>query len=135
MKATSCAWDTGDPLPSAASAVVMIEDVIEEGGLVSLYGERHTMAVRAQDRRGHQRGRYDPALLFPITSACMGAMLAAGVMTGRGHTLAGSGIIPTGNEIVPPPRTPAAGDFIEFKLDHLLRHADEWAAAEGTIPS
>lgn len=119
--------DTGDPLPINFDAVIMIEDVIElEDGKIRL----HEAAVPWQHVR--QIGEDICAGEMIVTSntviqpATIGAMLAGGVLVVnvKRHLLVG--IIPTGDEIVPPTRNPKSGDIIEFNSSIFSAMLEQW---------
>lgn len=126
--------DTGDPLPPGCDAVVMIEDVIEEGGLVSLYAA----AVPWQYIRQIGEDISASDMIVPsftaITPACMGAMLAAGVMQVEVVKRPVVGIIPTGDEIVPPTENPGAGDIIEFNSTIFSGMLTQWGCQPKVYP-
>ncbi len=72
--------DTGDPLSSGCNAVVMIEDVIEENGMAVLYAAAVPWQHIRQIGEDISAGDMIVPSFTTITPACMGAMLAAGVM-------------------------------------------------------
>lgn len=126
--------DTGDPLPEDCDAVVMIEDVVETDGGVSLY----TVATPWQHVRqiGEDICKGDMLLtsFSEITPASMGAMLAAGVLEVTVIKRPKIGIIPTGDEIVAPSDHPKAGDIIEFNSTIFGAMLAEWGAETITYP-
>lgn len=107
--------DTGQPLPSWANAVIMIERVRElDGGAVSidaaatpwqnvrLVGE-DVVATELLLPRNHRLRPYD-----------LGAALAAGHTTVRVKARPRVAIIPTGDEITGPGETARPGEIIDF---------------------
>ncbi|NPV42041.1 MAG: molybdopterin biosynthesis protein [Anaerolineae bacterium] len=126
--------DTGDPLPAGCDAVVMIEDVIEESGMVSLY----TPAVPWENIRQIGEDISAGDMIVPsftaITPACMGAMLAAGVMQIEVVKRPLVGIIPTGDEIVPPTENPGSGDIIEFNSTIFSGMLTQWGCQSRVYP-
>lgn len=126
--------DTGDPLPEGCDAVVMIEDVVEADGSVLLY------APAAPWQHVRQIGEDICAgdMLLPsfsvITPAAMGAMLASGVLEIAVVRRPVIGIIPTGDEIVPPTGNPGTGDIIEFNSAIFGGMLEEWGAVPRAYP-
>jgi putative molybdopterin biosynthesis protein len=126
--------DTGDPLPAGCDAVVMIEDVIEEGGLVSLYAPAVPWENIRQIGEDISAGDMILPSFTSITPACMGAMLAAGVMQVEVVKRPLVGIIPTGDEIVPPTENPGAGDIIEFNSTIFSGMLTQWGCQPKVYP-
>lgn len=126
--------DTGDPLPPGCDAVVMIEDVIEADGGVRLY---HASAPWQHVRQiGEDICAGD--MLLPsfseITPAAIGALIAGGV-----HEIAVVkkpvvGIIPTGDEIVPPTPAPGQGEIPEFNSAIFSARLRQWGAEPVVFP-
>ena len=115
--------DTGDPLPEGCDAVVMIEDVVfGEGNSHADLGTCPVILLQAIAPWGNVRqiGEDICAGEMLLTSnarikpAAMGAMLAAGVQEVRVLARPRVGIIPTGDEVVPPSAHPKPGDVMEF---------------------
>ena len=115
--------DTGDPLPEGCDAVVMIEDVVyAEGDSVDDLGSCPVTLYAAIAPWGNVRqigedicaGEMLLTSNVRIQSAAMGAMLAAGVQQVRVVARPKVGIIPTGDEVVPPSANPQPGDVMEF---------------------
>ena len=115
--------DTGDPLPEGCDAVVMIEDVVfGEGNSHADLGKCPVILYAAIAPWGNVRqiGEDICAGEMLLTSnarikpAAMGAMLAAGVQEVRVLGRPRVGIIPTGDEVVPPSAHPKPGDVMEF---------------------
>ncbi|MBQ6380037.1 MAG: molybdopterin biosynthesis protein [Clostridia bacterium] len=107
--------DTGDPLPERCDAVIMVEDLVECGA-----GEYQIMApvVPWQNVRQVGEDLCMGDMIAPagteLTPALCGALLAGGITRIEVLKQPLVGIIPTGDEIVPPTADPAAGDIIEF---------------------
>lgn len=107
--------DTGDPLPEGMDAVVMIEDVVYEGGdVASLRVAAHPW----QHIRQIGEDICQEEMVLPsnteISPAAIGAMLASGIGTVWVYKKPVVGLIPTGDEIVPPKPDPQRGEIIEF---------------------
>ena len=126
--------DTGDPLPSGCDAVVMIEDVIEGDRFVTLY----TAAAPWQHIRQIGEDISAGDMIIPsftvITPSCMGAMLAAGVLHVNVVKRPVIGIIPTGDEIVPPTKKPGEGDIIEFNSTIFSSMLTDWGCVPKVYP-
>ncbi len=122
--------DTGDPLPSGCNAVVMMEDVIEDNGSITLY----TAAVPWQHIRQIGEDISAGDMIIPsfttITPSCVGAILAAGVLEVEVVKRPIVGIIPSGDEIILPTDSPSEGDIIEFNSSIFSGMLTDW----GCIP-
>ena len=126
--------DTGDPLPDNCDAVVMIEDVIETDNGVDLFAA----AVPWQHIRQIGEDISANDMILPsytkITPASMGAMLASGVMRVKVVKQPVVGIIPTGDEIVPPTDNPGEGEIIEFNSTIFSAMLQSWGATPMVYP-
>jgi putative molybdopterin biosynthesis protein len=126
--------DTGDPLPPGCDTVIMIEDVIEDAGLISLYES----AVPWQNIRQIGEDISAGDMILPsftvITPAGMGAMLAAGVLNIDVVQKPVVGIIPTGDELVSPTQEPSEGDIIEFNSTIFSGMLTEWGCVPRIYP-
>ncbi|HHW01129.1 MAG TPA: molybdopterin biosynthesis protein [Clostridiaceae bacterium] len=121
--------DTGDPLPSGFDAVVMIEDVINLGdGTVKLLKS----AVPWQHVRQIGEDICAGDMILPsntvIEPATIGAMLAGGIQEVWVWKRPLAGIIPTGDEIVPPGGTPEEGKIMEFNSSIFSSMLSKWNA-------
>ncbi len=129
------AVDTGDPMPEGCDAVVMAEDVVgQEDGSVRL----HAAAVPWQHIRqiGEDicAGEMILASHVEISPSAMGAMLAAGVLEAAVLRRPVVGIIPTGDEVVPPTASPEPGDVVEFNSAIFSAMLVQWGAEPRTFP-
>ena len=122
--------DTGDPLPVDCDSVVMIEDVVEGEGFFTLYAAAVPWQNIRQIGEDISAGDMIISSYTAITPACMGAMLAAGVLQVEVIKKPVIGIIPTGDEIVSPTDKPGEGDIIEFNSTIFSGMLTEW----GCIP-
>ena len=107
--------DTGDPLPEGCDAVIMIEDVVKnDGGSVTI----HAAAAPWQHIRQIGEDVCAGEMILPsfseITPSAIGAMIAGGVTEADVIARPVVGIIPTGDEIVPPKPDPKPGEIMEF---------------------
>jgi putative molybdopterin biosynthesis protein len=126
--------DTGDPLPRGCDAVVMIEDVIEAEGGVKLFSAcvpwQHIRQIGEDISAGD--------MLLPsyteIGAAAIGAMIAGGVLELEVTRKPVVGIIPTGDEIVPPTTDPKEGDILEFNSSIFSAMLSQWGAVPVTFP-
>ena len=128
--------DTGQPLPSWANAVIMIEKVrelgedavsIDEAAVpwqnVRLVGE-DVVATELLLPRNHRLRPYD-----------LGAMLAAGHTTVRVKARPRVAIIPTGDEITAPGTTARPGQIIDFNSTVLAAMVAECGGAPEVFPA
>ena len=107
--------DTGDPLPDNADAVIMVEDLIEgENGNYEIIAS----VVPWQNVRQVGEDICMGDMIAPsgtvLTPSLCGALLAGGITEIEVIKKPLVGIIPTGDEIVPPTANPEKGDIIEF---------------------
>ncbi|MEG2421827.1 MAG: molybdopterin-binding protein, partial [Oscillospiraceae bacterium] len=135
LKSDYVVVDTGDPLPEDCDGVVMVEDVVDgENGTVTLYGA----AVPWQNVRQIGEDICAGDLLLPsfsqLTPAALGALLAGGVLAVKVLKKPVVGIIPTGDEIVPPCQEPKKGDIIEFNSAIFSAMLTGWGAEPVTFP-
>ena len=127
--------DTGDPIPEGCDAVVMIEDVVRQSdGCVKLFAP----AAPWQHIRQIGEDICAGEMILPshsrISPAAIGSMLAGGVLEVEVLRRPVVGIIPTGDEIVPPTSDPKAGDIIEFNSSIFSAMLSDWGADAVTFP-
>ena len=127
--------DTGDPLPDGADAVVMAEDVInDDAGHVTLRAAvppwQHVRQVGEDICMGDMIAPTNTL----VTPALIGAFLAGGVTAVPVKKRPLFGIIPTGDEIVPPTAAPQKGEIIEFNSSVFSAMLREWDADAKTYP-
>jgi len=127
--------DTGDPLPADCDAVVMIEDVVEtDTDDILLY----SAAAPWQHVRQIGEDICEGDMLLPsrteITPAAMGAMLAGGILDVAVVKKPIIGLIPTGDEVVPPSKAPSPGDVMEFNSAIFSGMLEEWGTVPKTFP-
>lgn len=135
--------DTGDPLPDGCDAVVMIEDVVfSEGNTMEDLGSCPVTLFASVAPWGNVRqiGEDICAGEMLLTSnvrvqpAAMGAMLAAGVQTVNVIAKPRVGIIPTGDEVVPPSADPQPGDVMEFNSTIFSGMVRQWGGEPVVYP-
>ena len=126
--------DTGDPLPEGTDCVVMVEDVIYDGDSARLIAA----ATPWQNVRQIGEDICSGDMLLPsfteITPYSMGAMLAAGILEAKVVKKPVVGIIPTGDEVIPPSDDPAPGDVIEFNSTIFSAMLTKWGCSPRTYP-
>ncbi len=127
--------DTGDPIPEGRDAVVMIEDVVRQSdGRVKLFAP----AAPWQHIRQIGEDICAGEMILPshcrISPAAIGSMLAGGVLEVEVIRPMVVGLIPTGDEIVPPTDNPKAGDIIEFNSSIFSAMLREWGAESVCFP-
>ncbi len=106
--------DTGDPIPEGCDAVIMVEDVVQEEDGVCLYASAAPWQHIRQIGEDICAGEMILQSYQRITPSAIGAMLAGGVLEVEVLKKPVVGIIPTGDEIVPPTADPKPGDIVEF---------------------
>lgn len=127
--------DTGDPIPEGCDAVIMVEDIVkEENGSVRL----HNAATPWQHIRQIGEDICAGEMILPaytsISPSAIGAFLAGGVMEIDVIKKPVVGIIPTGDEIIPPTADPAPGNIIEFNSSIFSAMLRQWGAEPMTFP-
>ncbi|MCR5485489.1 MAG: molybdopterin biosynthesis protein [Clostridiales bacterium] len=127
--------DTGDPLPEGCDAVIMIEDVVmRENGSASLYAPASPWQHIRQIGEDICAGEMILPSFTKITPAAVGAMIAGGVRSVDVIKKPLVGIIPTGDEIVPPTADPKEGDILEFNSSVFSAMLKECGADTVTYP-
>lgn len=127
--------DTGDPLPENCDAVIMVEDIVkEEEGSVRI----HHAAAPWQHIRQIGEDICAGEMILPsyttVSPSAIGALLAGGVLQINVIKKPVIGIIPTGDEIVPPTTDPAPGDIIEFNGSIFSSMVRQWGAEPIIFP-
>ena len=127
--------DTGDPIPDGCDAVVMIEDVVRQSdGKVKLFAPAAPWQHIRQIGEDICAGEMILASHCRISPAAIGSMLAGGVLQVEVICPMVVGLIPTGDEIVPPTDNPKAGDIIEFNSSIFSAMLKEWGAESICFP-
>ena len=107
--------DTGDPIPENRDAVIMVEDLIDAGdGAYRIVAAVHPWQNVRQVGEDLCMGDMIAPSGTALTPALCGALLAGGVTETEVVRTPLVGVIPTGDEIVPPTESPETGDIIEF---------------------
>jgi putative molybdopterin biosynthesis protein len=127
--------DTGDPVPAGCDAVVMVEDVMRlEDGSVRLYAPAAPWQHIRQIGEDICAGEMILPSYRTVTPAAVGALLAGGVMEVPVLRRPRVGIIPSGDEIVPPTADPKPGDILEFNSSIFSAMLRTWNAEPVTYP-
>ena len=127
--------DTGDPVPEGRDAVIMVEDLVKnEDGSITI----HAAAAPWQHIRQIGEDVCAGEMILPghmtVTPAAIGAMIAGGVMELRVIRRPVVGIIPTGDEIIPPCTDPRPGDILEFNGSIFSAMVRQWGAEPVVYP-
>lgn len=127
--------DTGDPVPEGMDAVIMVEELVKnEDGSVTI----HAAAAPWQHIRQIGEDICAGEMILPshtaVTPAAIGAMLAGGVLELEVLRRPLVGIIPTGDEIIPPCADPKPGDILEFNGSIFSAMVRQWGAEAKVYP-
>ena len=127
--------DTGDPIPEGCDAVIMVEDLVKnDDGSVTI----HAAAAPWQHIRQIGEDICAGEMILPsfmeITPAAIGAMIAGGVLEAEVIRKPVVGIIPTGDEIIPPCADPKPGDILEFNSSIFSAMLSGWGAEAKLYP-
>lgn len=107
--------DTGDAIPDGYDAVIMVEELIENGGdSFVIHSAVHPWQNIRQVGEDICQGDMLVPAFTTLTPAMCGALLAGGVTQVDVVKKPLVGVIPTGDEIVAPCENPKAGEIIEF---------------------
>ncbi len=135
IKDADFTWvNTGDPLPEGYDAVVMVEDVIQDEGHITLYSAAVPWENIRQIGEDISAGDMVVPSYTVITPAIIGAFLAAGVLQVNVITRPLVGIIPTGDELVPLTDEPQPGQIIEFNSGIFSAMLTQWGCAAKRYP-
>ena len=127
--------DTGDPIPDNCDAVIMVEDIVKnEDGTITI----HAAAAPWQHIRQIGEDICAGEMILPshmsISPAAIGAMIAGGVLEVEVIAKPLVGIIPTGDEIIPPCTDPKPGDILEFNGSIFSNMVRQWGADAKVYP-
>jgi len=127
--------DTGDPIPEGRDAVIMVEELVKNAdGSVTI----HAAAAPWQHIRQIGEDICAGEMILPgymeVTPAAIGAMIAGGVLELEVIRRPVIGIIPTGDEIIPPCADPKPGDILEFNSSIFSAMLLDWGACPITYP-
>ena len=127
--------DTGDPIPEGCDAVIMVEDIVKNGdGSITI----HAAAAPWQHIRQIGEDICAGEMILPshmtVSPAAIGAMIAGGVLEIEVIRKPVVGIIPTGDEIIPPCTDPKPGDILEFNGSIFSAMVRQWGAEATVYP-
>lgn len=127
--------DTGDPIPQGRDAVIMVEDIVKNAdGSITI----HSAAAPWQHIRQIGEDVCAGEMILPaytqVSPAAIGAMLAGGVPELSVLRKPLVGIIPTGDEIIPPCPDPRPGEIMEFNSSIFSAMLSQWGAESRTYP-
>ena len=127
--------DTGDPIPEGCDAVIMVEDIVKNGdGTITI----HAAAAPWQHIRQIGEDICAGEMILPshmtVAPAAIGAMIAGGVLEIEVIRKPVVGIIPTGDEIIPPCTDPKPGDILEFNGSIFSAMVRQWGAEAKVYP-
>ncbi len=127
--------DTGDPIPEGCDAVIMVEDIVKnDDGSITI----HDAAAPWQHIRQIGEDVCAGEMILPsymeVSPSAIGAMIAGGVLEIEVIKKPVVGIIPTGDEIIPPCSDPKPGDILEFNSSIFSAMVRQWGAEAKTYP-
>ena len=127
--------DTGDPIPENCDAVIMVEDIVKNNdGSITV----HDAAAPWQHIRQIGEDICAGEMVLPsftaVSPSAIGAMIAGGVLEIEVIRKPLVGIIPTGDEIIPPCTDPKPGDILEFNGSIFSAMVRQWGADAKVYP-
>ena len=127
--------DTGDPIPEGCDAVIMVEDIVKnDDSSITI----HAAAAPWQHIRQIGEDVCAGEMILPgfmtISPSAIGAMIAGGVLEIEVIRKPVVGIIPTGDEIIPPCTDPKPGDILEFNGSIFSAMVRQWGAEAVVYP-
>ena len=127
--------DTGDPIPDGYDAVIMVEDIVENtDGSVTIHAAAAPWQHIRQIGEDICAGEMIIGSFTELTPAAIGAMIAGGVGEIKVIKRPVVGIIPTGDEIIPPCANPEPGQILEFNSAIFSSMLKAWGAEAVTYP-
>lgn len=127
--------DTGDPIPEGCDAVIMVEDLVNNpDGSITIYGAAAPWQHIRQIGEDVCAGEMILGAHIEVTPAAIGAMIAGGVLELEVLQRPVVGIIPTGDEIIPPCADPQPGDILEFNSAIFSAMLRQWGAEPVVYP-
>lgn len=127
--------DTGDPIPENCDAVIMVEELVKnEDGTITIHEAAAPWQHIRQIGEDVCAGEMILPSYMPITPSAIGAMIAGGVLEVEVIRKPVVGIIPTGDEIIPPCADPKPGDILEFNSSIFSSMVRQWGAEAVTYP-
>ena len=127
--------DTGDPIPEGCDAVIMVEDIVKnEDGTITIHAAAAPWQHIRQIGEDICAGEMILASHMTVSPAAIGAMIAGGVLEVEVIRKPVVGIIPTGDEIIPPCTDPKPGDILEFNGSIFSAMVRSWGAVAKVYP-
>ena len=127
--------DTGDPIPENCDAVIMVEDIVKNSdGTITIHAAAAPWQHIRQIGEDICAGEMILASHMTVAPAAIGAMIAGGVLEVEVIRKPVVGIIPTGDEIIPPCTDPKPGDIQEFNGSIFSAMVRAWGAAAKVYP-
>jgi len=126
--------NTGDPLPEGCDAVVMVEDVVQEGDGVTLYAAALPWQHVRQIGEDISAGDMIVPSFSVLSPAALGALLESGVLSVEVVSRPIAGVIPTGNELVAPTEDPQTGSIIESNSAVFAGMLETWGCLPKIYP-
>ncbi len=127
--------DTGDPIPEGCDAVIMVEDILRHpDGSITIHDAAAPWQHIRQIGEDVCAGEMILASHMTITPSAIGAMIAGGVLEVPVIRKPVVGIIPTGDEIIPPCTDPKPGDILEFNGSIFSAMVQQWGAEAVVYP-
>ena len=127
--------DTGDPIPEIYDAVIMVEDLVHlDNDEIKIFNAAAPWQHIRQIGEDICAGEMILPSQTKITPAAIGSMLAGGVLNVGVIKKPLVGIIPTGDEIIPPSANPQKGEIIEFNSSIFSSMLKDWGADTKTYP-
>ena len=127
--------DTGDPIPEDRDAVIMVEDIVKNGdGSITIHAAAAPWQHIRQIGEDICAGEMILASHMTVSPSAIGAMIAGGVLEIEVIRKPVVGIIPTGDEIIPPCTDPKPGDILEFNGSIFSAMVRQWGAEAVVYP-
>lgn len=127
--------DTGDLLPEGCDAVIMVEDIVKnDDNSVTIYAPAAPWQHIRQIGEDICAGEMILPAGTQISPAAIGAMIAGGCLKISVVKKPVVGIIPTGDEVVPPNDNPKPGDVLEFNSSIFSAMIEKWGGEAKTYP-
>jgi len=127
--------DTGDPIPEDRDAVIMVEDIVKnEDGTITIHGAAAPWQHIRQIGEDICAGEMILGSHMEVSPSAIGAMIAGGVLEIEVIRKPKVGIIPTGDEIIPPCTDPKPGDILEFNGSIFSAMVRQWGAEAAVYP-
>ena len=127
--------DTGDPIPEERDAVIMVEDIVKnEDGSITIHAAAAPWQHIRQIGEDVCAGEMILSSHMTVSPAAIGAMIAGGVLEIEVIRKPVVGIIPTGDEIIPPCTDPKPGDILEFNGSIFSAMVRSWGAEAVVYP-